>query len=246
MASRILSRRSFSTTSPSRASVLFALSSLSNSRETQHFNKLSHLSRVEHSPPLKLIQTSEVDAFPLPSPPPRPAAPLFRIVGGTRSARRVWDEKALQVGRVVLASQDRTIRRLQGRLEWSQRREARQLALAARESVAWQREARRLRSELRTAGVWILLSIGTATALATWRFWPQQQVADSAAIGRKIAEKAKRALPLPAAMSRDVASAPVVSAAAIDPALIAPPPATVTLPTGPQRSWWKGLFWRQE
>lgn len=52
------------------ASVLFALSALSNSRETQHFNKATKLSRVEHSPALKLIQTSEVDPFA----PPKPAA----------------------------------------------------------------------------------------------------------------------------------------------------------------------------
>lgn len=45
------------------ASLLFALSALSNSRETQHFNKATKLSRVEHSPALKLIQTSEVDPF---------------------------------------------------------------------------------------------------------------------------------------------------------------------------------------
>lgn len=46
-----------------QASILFALSALSNSRETQHFNKATKLSRVEHSPALKLIQTSEVDPF---------------------------------------------------------------------------------------------------------------------------------------------------------------------------------------
>lgn len=44
-------------------SPFFALGKLSNARETQHFNRASKLSRVEHSPPLKLIQTSEVDPF---------------------------------------------------------------------------------------------------------------------------------------------------------------------------------------
>ena len=45
------------------SSPLFHLAALSNSRETQHFNKATRLSRVEHSPALKLIQTSEVDPF---------------------------------------------------------------------------------------------------------------------------------------------------------------------------------------
>ncbi|KAK0258560.1 hypothetical protein LTS09_006819 [Friedmanniomyces endolithicus] len=71
--------RTFSTTPPRPASILFALNALSNSRETQHFAKLSHLPRTEHSPPLNLIKTSEVDAYPLPSPPP--AVPLIRLPG---------------------------------------------------------------------------------------------------------------------------------------------------------------------
>ena len=56
------------------ASILFALSALSNSRETQHFNKATRLSRVEHSPALKLIKTSEVDPYPLPEQARRGAA----------------------------------------------------------------------------------------------------------------------------------------------------------------------------
>lgn len=44
-------------------SPLFALQALSNSRETQHFNKASGLSRVEHSPNLELLRASEVDPF---------------------------------------------------------------------------------------------------------------------------------------------------------------------------------------
>lgn len=45
------------------SSPLFALHALSNARETQHLNKLSGLSRVEHSPALESIKRSEVDPF---------------------------------------------------------------------------------------------------------------------------------------------------------------------------------------
>lgn len=51
-------------------SPLFALQALANSRETQHFSKVSRLSRVEHSPNLEIIRSSEVDPFQRRAPPP--------------------------------------------------------------------------------------------------------------------------------------------------------------------------------
>lgn len=250
------SRRTFSTTSAERASILFALNALSNSRETQHFNKLSQLSRIEHSPPLKLIKTSEIDPYPLPSPPPKVVQPLVRVVGGARSAARVWDDKALRVGRAILADQARQVSRLQRALERAQKREARQATTMQRDKQAWQQEAHKLRNEVRAAGVWIVLSIGTATALATWRFKPP--AADSGEMGRKIAERARSVVPLPAALTTDygvaapAVAAPVVAQTAAAPAL-AFEPAPATLPTytltpsQPQTtgSWWRSLFWKQ-
>ncbi|KAF2096750.1 hypothetical protein NA57DRAFT_58640 [Rhizodiscina lignyota] len=63
--------RHFHPSPPSRAlSPLFALQALANSRETQHFNKASGLSRVDHSPNLELLRSSEVDPFKRKPPPP--------------------------------------------------------------------------------------------------------------------------------------------------------------------------------
>ncbi|KAK5112856.1 hypothetical protein LTR85_011083 [Meristemomyces frigidus] len=254
------SRRTFSTSSTERASILFALNALSNSRETQHFNKLSHLPRIEHSPPLKLIKTSEVDPHPLPTPPPRAAQPLVRTVGEARSVARVWDDKALRAGRALLADQARQTSRLQRALERAKRREARQDAVMQKDRQAWQQEAKKLRNEMRAAGVWIVMSIGTATALATWRFLPRSSAlaADSGEMGRKIAERARRAIPLPAAVSAEpTVAAPAVTAPiaqtaaplapAFEPALTTVPSHTPTFaPSQAKATWWRGLFWKQQ
>lgn len=64
--------RHFHANPSSRAlSPLFALQALANSRETQHFNRASGLSRVDHSPNLELLRSSEVEPFKRkPAPPP--------------------------------------------------------------------------------------------------------------------------------------------------------------------------------
>ena len=160
--------RSLHTSATSRASILFALGALSNSRETQHFNKLTRLPRIEHSPPLKLIKTSEVDPFPLPTPSkPAPRSNAWHV-GSPGSALRVWDDKALKIGRVVLADQARQTHRLQRALARAKRRQIKQDALIKKDKLAWQQERQKLQKDMRAAGTWILLSIGTATALATW------------------------------------------------------------------------------
>ncbi|KAH9842149.1 hypothetical protein Tdes44962_MAKER07658 [Teratosphaeria destructans] len=242
--------RAFSTTPQPRASILFALNALSNSRETQHFNKISHLNRIEHSPPLKLIKTGEIDPHPLPTPPPKPATPLRRP---THSASRIWDVRALQVGRVILADHARQTSRLQKALERARRGEARRDALMAEDRATWQQEATRLRGEMRVAGAVILISIGTATALATWRFWPQggRGVADSGETGREIAARAKEAVDVSEEASRGVAPVTadkavqtVAPAAAVEPALATPLPPSEMAGVSSGRGCWKSLFWK--
>ena len=244
--------RAFHTSTTSRASVLFALSSLSNSRETQHFNKLSRLSRVEHSPPLKLIKTGEVDAFPLPDPPKPLPQPMIRPAVSPRSAVAIWDDKALKIGRAMLADQGRQTHRLYRALSRAKRREVRQKTSMMREKLSWQQERRKLRNDMRAAGMWILLSIGTATALATWRFWPEPNVVDSGDLGRKIAARASAAMPLPPAVWVEpndcipaVPESPPPPLSPKETDTPAPQSATI-LPPDPARSWWKGLFWKQQ
>ncbi|KAK1083720.1 hypothetical protein LTR33_003095 [Friedmanniomyces endolithicus] len=259
----ITSTRLFSTTPPLPASVLFALNALSNSRETQHFNKLSHLSRIEHSPPLKLIQTSEVDAYPLPAPPP--AVPLIRLPGTVpSSAAKVWDSRALATGRAILANHARQTARLRQALKRSSNREARHLLLAKRDKAAWQQEIRRHHREMRAAGVWIVLSIGTATGLAMWRFWPARGVVDSGELGRRLAATARGSVGLPVVgagglggaivgsgvAGPEVAAAPVVAVepvVVVEPAVASSPTAATVAGVKPVKtSRWKSLFWKQQ
>lgn len=234
-------------------SVLFALSALSNSRETQHFNKLSHLPRIEHSPPLKLIKSSEVDPFPLPAPPPRAAVPVPSAAPRSRaSAAGVWDTRALSVGRAVLADQSRKLHAAQRALTRSQSRASRQSRLAERERAEWRAERHKYRAEMRTAGTLLLLAIGTTTALATWRFWPERKAVDSGEMGRRIAEKAQGSLGASGlgSASEGYAAAPAIgpmveaaAAPAVEPALATAP--VVAEVAAPKRSWWEGLFWKQ-
>lgn len=236
--------RAFHPAPSSCASVLFMLSALSNSRETQHLNKITKLPRLEHSPPLKLIKSSEIDPFPCPVR-PSPAPPSFiRSIDGSRSARRLWDQKALQIGRVCLTDQARRTHRLTQALARAKRRELKHNALSRRERTAWQEERQRMRTDMRAAGMWIVLSIGTATALATWRFWPQRDAtAQTSDMGRRIAAKAAAAMTLPAAVSIEpTMTAPV----AVPQPPVKPVESVVSAPSpssAPRQSWWKGLFW---
>lgn len=252
-------------------SILFALSSLSNSREIQHFNKLTKLSRVEHSPPLQLIRSSEIEPYPLPEPPRRAALLPFRSSNGRRrDATSFYSPQALAVGRAVLARQARDTAVLQRALLRSQRREMLREEAVERERRQWQKKERRLQNDMRVAGLWILASVGTATGLAMWRFWPHNAAGgvDSGELARKIAEKAKAAAVLPAekiaAITSDAATGaspaappPLVAGAfaALPAAPVAPPvqkPAVLPASESTQSatkvswsSWIGGLFWKK-
>ncbi|KXT14576.1 hypothetical protein AC579_9119 [Pseudocercospora musae] len=252
MALRPALKRSFHSTSPSQASVLFALGALSNSRETQHFNKISRLDRVEHSPSLKLIQTSEIDQFPCPTPDkPLPQIAPWRSINahvdaaGHSHNSKIWDNKALAAGRAVLADVARERSRMRRVLERTRRREERQHMVMKKELDSISEERRRMRNEMRAAGAWIVASVAVATGLSMYVFWPpREKVKDSADMGRKIAERAKAALPLPAAVSEPVAT---VAAAVVtgEPTVAATTVVKEEVKT-PAKSWsWKSLFWKQ-
>ncbi|KAK4500779.1 hypothetical protein PRZ48_008970 [Zasmidium cellare] len=247
---KLQSARTFHTSSTQRASVLFALGALSNSRETQHFNKLSHLSRVEHSPPLKLIKTGEVDPFPLPT--SAKPTPTVQNVSRTRSAAKIWDGKALKAGRAILADNARQVARLSRALERSKRRQSKADMAMQRSLADWAKERQKMHGEIRQAGVWILAAVGTATGLAMWRFWPQGEVGrDSGELGRKIAARARESIPLPAmSAGAGAAHGGEVLAAPVAQAVTRPVPAQVLARSVPveqttsQGSWWQNLFWK--
>lgn len=237
-------RRTLSTSAVCRASILFALQSLSNARETQHLNKLSRLSRIEHSPSLKLIQTSEVEAYPLPALPPKPtrSSPARGLGGNATSPTRQWDDRALRVGRVILAHHSRQTTRLRHELKHAKQKQARQATLMAKDRSGWKDEHRRLRNDLRVAGVWTIMSIGAATALATWRFWPQKSVRDSAVLASEITAGTVDPAMSPLTVPALATSAETV---AFEPLLVPSVAPTAVQTSWPTSNWWKGMFWKQ-
>lgn len=236
--SNSLCRRTFSTSSAQRGSILFSLNSLSNSRETQHFNKLSKLNRIEHSPPLKLIEQSEVKPYPLPALPldlPADSTPE----AATISNEQVSDQQASEIGRAVLAQHAKQLRNLQ-------RRKKRQRLAFEAERETWRAERAKHQAQMREAGGLLLVSIAVATGLATWRFWPERNetVADSGELGREIAGKAEEAIkmPTPASEAAELTIASPSAPAPPSEALSAPMPEASSSTEG---SWWRGLFWKE-
>ncbi|CAK4032904.1 Hypothetical predicted protein [Lecanosticta acicola] len=237
--------RHFSTSPRPQASLLFALGALSNSRETQHFNKISRLDRTEHSPSLKLIKTSEVDPFKK-SRQPRNASSLAGF--SPEMERTVELEERVE--------------ELQGYMK------------ATQKSI----------TELKNALGWMLLGFGVASGLAVGMFWSNggaEPVRDSGELGRKIAARAKAAIPLPSISEstrpnvRDVVTAeqapvrldPVMPAATTATAskeetfVPATPISKLGIPTEesktspctqyqpqqrPPTSLWRNLFWREQ
>ncbi|KAI6856001.1 hypothetical protein KC343_g238 [Hortaea werneckii] len=229
----------FSTSSAQRGSILFSLNSLSNSRETQHFNKLSKLNRIEHSPPLKLIEQSEVKPYPLPALPldlPADSTPEAATV----SNEQVSDQQASEIGRAVLAQHAKQLRNLQ-------RRKKRQRLAFEAERETWRAERAKHQAQMREAGGLLLVSIAVATGLATWRFWPERNetVADSGELGREIAGKAEEAIKIPTPASEATEVTPATPTVSVSPseALSAPLPQASSSST--EGSWWRGLFWKE-
>lgn len=139
------------------------------------------------------------------------------------------------------------------------RREARRDGVMRREREGFEEERRRMGVEMRAAGAWIVVSVATATGLAMYVFWPPREktVRDGAELGRKLAERARDAIPLAAVSGGSVE--PVVVAGAG--AGVVPATDVVTgeptvggaetvfreeVAAVPSKGWsWKSLFWRQ-
>lgn len=178
--------RGLHSTSRSQASILFALQALSNSRETQHFNKISRLNRVEHSPSLKLIETSEVNPYvPAKQLTSQEIEPAVRIERASkvektgeaqkvesrrhRDAHSIPSSRALALGQSVLHSHARSIRRSEAALSRTRDRLLRRSQIALESEAAWSVERNKYKAELRSAGALIVVAIGIATAAVTWR-----------------------------------------------------------------------------
>lgn len=244
--------RAFSTTPSPHASPLFALHALSNSRETQHLNKLSRLDRTEHSPNLKLIKSSEVD--------------IFHPSKGTRNAST---SVAGFGGGDVEVELTRKLEEMNSVME----------------------EMRSKIKELRNAVGVVLVAVGVAGGLVMGGLWQDSTAMgmgvgkkEDGEFGRKIAEKARVAMPLPASSSRStgtqtpsqtnspIAAVPGAEAdrrmAVVTPSVAPtsrPAPAATTPspfsrprtisvrdspPPPPQQQpasspWWQNLFWKQ-
>ncbi|KAI7157998.1 hypothetical protein KC349_g5151 [Hortaea werneckii] len=234
-------RHTFATSSTYRGSILFSLNSLSNSRETQHFNKLSKLNRVEHSPPLKLIEQSEVKPYPLPALPPDLSEEPAPEAAGTSDAQ-ISDQRASEIGRAVLAQHAKQLRNLQ-------RRKKRQRLAFEAERETWRAERAKYQTQMREAGGLLLVSIAVATGLATWRFWPDndKKVAgtDSGVLGREMGGEAEQAMQLPTSATETKEVAPVTIAMPASPSGASTSHVSVPSASSSEGSWWKGLFWKE-
>lgn len=163
--------RGFTSTIPARGSPLFALAALSNSRESQHFRKITRLSQIEHSTPLQFIRSSEgLD----PAVTPIGAKSPRGLANGRASKRRshataprialtTIDANALSIGRTLIANHAQRVQRLQRLLKQMD-------VVRAKESAAWTARSGKLERENRTAIGFMLTAIGVATTLALWRF----------------------------------------------------------------------------
>lgn len=208
--------RNFSTSSGARASILFQLAALSNARETQHFNKRSKLDRYEHSPNLKLIKTSEIDPYPVPTsnvekllqnatPPVSSSSSSSTAKPAFKKSHNVvvpaWDSKALAAGRAILADSARQRSQVARVVRRLRRRESRATRILQEQLEALAKERQRMREEMKSAGFLILLSVATATGFAAWTFWPTRPgVVDGAAdadAGRRIAGQANAVAIMP-------------------------------------------------
>ncbi|KAI7264316.1 hypothetical protein KC345_g8855 [Hortaea werneckii] len=232
-------RQAFSTSPAQRGSVLFSLNSLSNSRETQHFNKLSKLNRVEHSPPLKLIEQSEVKPYPLPAPPQDLPADSTSEAPSV-SNEQVSDQQASEIGRAVLAQHAKQLRNLQ-------RRKKRQRLAFEAERETWRAERAKYQAQMREAGGLLLVSIAVATGLATWRFWPDKHETgtDSGKLGREIAGKAEEAIKMPTSASEAIEVTPATPTVSVSPSEVFSAPVCEASPSSTEGSWWRGLFWKE-
>lgn len=267
--------RNFSTSGGARASILFQLAALSNARETQHFNKRSKLDRYEHSPNLKLIKTSEIDPYPVPSNVEKllrngttPASSSTAKPAFKKSHDVVvpaWNSKALAAGRAILADSARQRSQVTRVVRRLRRRESRATRILQEQLEALAKERQRMREEMKSAGFLILLSGATATGFAAWTFWPTRPVVDSAAdadAGRRIVQEQANAVAItplysPAGTTSTNASVATglesgVSTTAAtkgpDTAVSTPllPKEGTTVQPAPTLWTWKNLFWKHQ
>jgi len=243
--------RRFHASASSRASILFALNALSNSRETQHFNKISRLERVEHSPALKLIKTGEVDAVARrESTAPALSAPTASS-NAHRRASPPWDHRALQVGRTILADNARALHRASRALDRAQAQVQLKERQMEADRMAWAGERRKLQRDIQAAGIWILVSVSVATGLAAWRYWPG--AAEPKMKSRLVADEARlesgvtAAVHAPASVSDFVPAVPVEIQQPVPSLLISSDELSSPVRIQMQRShdWWRSLLWKR-
>lgn len=149
-------------------------------------------------------------------------------------------------------------------MDAAQRRTLKLEAAMMKERQAWEEQRRKSQNEMRIAGIWIVASMGVATGLAMWRFWPEGR-SGPVDVGEKVRRRMERVGDVPAAVGvgANARAVPVV-----EPAVggVAPPTVTAgsrepagekaALPTvlssaskqevpESRGSWWKSLFWKQ-
>lgn len=269
-----VTKRTIHSTSRPQASVLFALQALSNSRETQHLNKISKLNRVEHSPTLQLIKSSEVDPFPSAAAAAAAAAEADRQAASASTAAfpkskptesidvsiapsdvppavhlSPHDTKALHIGRTILADNARIMRQYEQDLAESRATQAQSEARWAEERQGLVAERDRLTGEVRSAGALIVFLVAVATGAVAWR---GGYIGNGSQKLAKTANKDAATQTLPAAEALAPQGRELLGGVT-DISSVSAPVAAITVATavepqaGPSSGrWWRNLLWKRD
>lgn len=169
---------SFHTSTARHATPFLQLAALSQSREAQHFSKVSGLSIVQHSPALQLMKSSEVDPFERVKT-AKATTPLGQAVKPIISHQD--DAAAIAIGRTILKDHATQVAVLQNALKLAQEQNVKAEEVLRSRKEAWNTERRQLEDQSAHAGTVVLAAVVVATVCATWRFWPDKtaKVADA-------------------------------------------------------------------
>lgn len=247
VSSRIASSRSFSTSSAYRASPLFHLSALSNRNETAHFNSISRLNRVNHSPALELIRESEVKPFNKSEEAEHVAVKTEKAEELMQSKGSMLDYSQAKPSTTILQATAPPTTVDAAMLHTLQQMSAQLANLEARlveMGIETEKDVRR------TGALVTLLAAGAVAGLGIWKFWPPEGVR-SDTFAKKHVQERSRILPAEVVGHHPPTSAgaamgePAIFPTTTTHPVVVPAPIVVAKTEERSGSWWRSLFWKE-
>ncbi|CZT23177.1 uncharacterized protein RCC_08887 [Ramularia collo-cygni] len=252
---RISSTRAFSSTSAARASPLFHLSALSNRNETAHFNQLSRLNRVNHSPALELIRESEVKPFTKKDAETQEHEHEQEHSAAVHNTRK---EPEVLTSRTAATPSSTPILQLASHssspsppvdIAMLQTLQQMSTQLANLEARLVEMGMETEKDVRRTGALVTVLVFGAVAGLGVWKFWPPESVREDA-FARKHVQERSRILPADVVAHHHPATS--VGAAMGEPAIFPTQHSVVASPVAAVRveqregSSWKNLLWKKD